>query len=221
MGVILIRWYMPAKLPDNFKSLVIQEWLKGTQRDKIAGDNGISAGAITNIVDDWRLALGFSAADELRELAVTLRKIGITPAQCAIGFRVAMMMNRLGVIENGFESFMNDVYNRSNNLGLTPESIASYLTNLIEFSKNIPFSEISEFIKQKTEEKKELEQEIERLNDEIKILKEEKSISGARRISALHEENMTIAELKSYSDLKKNFGGTSYLSMMIFQNLLK
>ena len=28
---------MPAKLPDNFKSLVIQEWLNGTQRDKIAG----------------------------------------------------------------------------------------------------------------------------------------------------------------------------------------
>jgi hypothetical protein len=71
---------MPAKLPDNFKSLVIQEWLKRTQRDKIAGDNGISARAVTNIVDDWRLALGFSAADELRELAVTLRKIGITPS---------------------------------------------------------------------------------------------------------------------------------------------
>ena len=70
---------MPAKLPDNFKSLVIQGWLNGTQRDKIAGDNGLSAGAVTNIVDEWRLALGFSATTELRELAVTLKKIGITP----------------------------------------------------------------------------------------------------------------------------------------------
>ena len=26
---------MPSKLPDNFKSLVIQEWLSGTQRDRI------------------------------------------------------------------------------------------------------------------------------------------------------------------------------------------
>ena len=50
------------------------------------------------------------------------------------------MMNRLGVIENSFESFMNDVFNRSNNLGLTPKSIASYLTNLIEFSKTVQFS---------------------------------------------------------------------------------
>ena len=91
---------MPAKLPDNFKSLVIQGWLNGTQRDKIARDNGLSAGAVTNIVDEWRLALGFSPGKpELRELAVTLKKIGITPAQCAGGFRVAMMMNRLGVIK--------------------------------------------------------------------------------------------------------------------------
>jgi hypothetical protein len=70
-----------------------------------------------------------------RELAVTLKKIGITPAQCALGFRAAMTMNRLGVKEDDFESFMSDVYNRSKNLGLTSESIASYLANLIQFSK--------------------------------------------------------------------------------------
>ena len=64
---------------------------------------------------------------------------------------------------------MIDVYKRSNNLELMPESIASYLTNLIEFSKTVPFSQISEFIQQKVEEKKELEQEIQRLNDQIKI----------------------------------------------------
>jgi hypothetical protein len=80
------------------------------------------------------------------------------------------------------------------------------LTDLIEFSKNIAFSEILEFIREKTEEKKELEQEIERLNDQIKKLNEEKSISEARRSSALHEENMTTTELKSYSDLNKELG---------------
>jgi len=35
-------------------------------RDKIAVDNGLSAGAVTNTVNEWRLALGFSAADGLR-----------------------------------------------------------------------------------------------------------------------------------------------------------
>jgi hypothetical protein len=95
-------------------------------------------------------------ADELRDLAVTLNKIGITPAQCAVGFRVAMMMNRLGIKEDSFESFMSDIYNRCKNLGLTPENIASYLTNLLEFSKTVPYSKIPDYIELKTQEKKEI-----------------------------------------------------------------
>jgi cell division protein FtsB len=198
---------MPSKLPDNLKSLVIQDWLSGKQRDKIAGDNGLSAGAVTNMVNEWRQALGFSTADGLRELAVTLKKIGITPAQCALGFRAAMTMNRLGVKEDDFESFMSDVYHRSKNLGLTPESIACYLTNLIEFSKTVPFSQISEFIQQKADEKIKLEEETQKLKDQIKILKDEKSTSELRRTSALYEENITTVQLKSYSELKEALGG--------------
>jgi hypothetical protein len=67
---------------------------------------------VTNIVNEWRQALGLSAADELRELADSLKKIGISAAQCADGFRAAMIMNSLGVTEDSFESFMSDIYKR-------------------------------------------------------------------------------------------------------------
>ena len=90
---------MPAKLPDSVKSLVIQQWLQGIPRNDIASENGLSAGAVTNIVNEWRRALGFAAADELRELAVTMKKVGITAAQCALGFRAAMILNKIGVKE--------------------------------------------------------------------------------------------------------------------------
>ena len=79
---------MPAKLPDAFKSLVIQQWLQGIPRNDIAVENGLSSGAVTNIVNEWRRALGFAMADTLRELSVTMQKVGITAAQCALGFRV-------------------------------------------------------------------------------------------------------------------------------------
>jgi hypothetical protein len=90
---------MPSRLSDNDKSLVIQEWLNGEQRDKIAGDNGLGAGSVTNIVNEWRAALGSPTADALRDLAVTLRRVGITAAQCALGFRIATLMLRIGVKE--------------------------------------------------------------------------------------------------------------------------
>jgi len=197
---------MPTKLPDNIKSLVIQQWLKGEQRDKIAANNGLSAGAVTNIVNNWRQGLGFAAADELRDLAVTLNKIGITPAQCAVGFRVAMIMNRLGVKEDSFESFMLDVYNRCKSLGLTPENIASYLTDLLEFSNNIPISKIPPYIDQKIQEKKKLEEEIDRLKKQKEELEAQKSAAEDLRDAALQNEKATTAKLKWYIDLKEELG---------------
>lgn len=71
---------------------MIQQWLEGKSRDVIAAENGLSAGAVTNLVNEWRQALGrLAAADELRDLAIILKKIGIIPAKCALGFRVAVI----------------------------------------------------------------------------------------------------------------------------------
>jgi hypothetical protein len=117
---------VPSKVPDIVKSQVIKQCLSGDQRDKIAYDNGLSGGTVTNIVNEWRRELGFLSADHLRDLAVTLKKIGLSPVQCAIGFKVATLMNRLGVNEDMFESFMSEVYDRCKNLGLMPENIALF-----------------------------------------------------------------------------------------------
>jgi hypothetical protein len=70
---------MASKLPDHTRSLVIQQWLEGVQRDMIAVNNALSAGAVTNIVNDFRRGLGSGVTDDL-DLGVTFRKVGITPA---------------------------------------------------------------------------------------------------------------------------------------------
>ena len=203
---------MSSKLPDHTKSLVIQQWLQGVQRDLIAANNGVSAGAVTNVVNEWRRGLGSAIIDDLRELGVTFRKVGITPAQCALGFRIAMMIAKLGVKkEDDLELFILHVYNNCIDLGISPDNVASHIKDLLEFSKNtnnnaVPLSQISDFIQQKTNEKKKLEQEIQTLKDEIKTLNEEKLDSEHRRASALQNENMTAVELKSYSDLKEELG---------------
>jgi polyhydroxyalkanoate synthesis regulator phasin len=182
---------------------VIQQWLQGVSRDKIAAENSLSSGTVTNIVDEWRSALGFSVAESLRELAVTLKKVGISPAQCAVGFRVAMIMLKVGVKEDSFESFIVDVYNRCNNLGLSPENISLYIEELLEFSKTVPFSQIPDYITKQADEKRKSENQIERLRNEIETLEEQKSDREALRDIALQDQEMTSSELKWYSDLKE------------------
>src|SRR5262249_21939804 len=197
---------MPSRLPDNYKSLVIQAWLNGEQRDKIAVDNGLSAGSVTNIVNEWRAALGFPTADSLRELAVTLRRVGITAAQCALGFRIATLMLKIGVKEDSFESFISDVYNRCKDIGLSPRDIAFHLTDLIEFSKSVPLSKIHDYVKEKTNEKGKLEEKIKDLKVLIENFQEEASDALSRRDKALQDEEMASSELKLYTNLREELG---------------
>ena len=195
---------MIATLPNAMKSLVIQQWLRGIQRDVIALDSGLGAGTVTNTVKEWRRGLGVPTADEFRELATSFRKLGITPAQCALGFRVAMIMKRLGVKEDEFESFILDGYNRCIDLGVSPENIASHLRDLMEFSQSniMPLSKISDYIEQKAEEKKKFEQEKQKLDDQIETLKKEKTVSEGLRNAALDIERMTADDLKWYSGIR-------------------
>jgi hypothetical protein len=194
---------MPARLPDNIKSLVIQQWLEGKPRNDIAADNGLSDGAVTNIVNEWKHNLGFSLADDLRELAVTMKRIGVTASQCALGSRVAMIMLNMGIKEDDFESYILDIYNHCKNLGLPPENIASHLKDLLDFSTtNIPFSQLPNYIKQNADEKEKLEKEVKKLKAQKEILNLQKSYSESVRDQALQDERMTATELKWHSDIK-------------------
>jgi polyhydroxyalkanoate synthesis regulator phasin len=173
----------------------------------------LSAGSVTNIVNEWRKGLGAVVIDDLRELGVTFRNVGITPSQCALGFRTAMLISKLGVKEEQIDSFISDLV-RFIDLGLSSENIAFYINDLLEFSRTnndnidnrnaiIPLGQISEFVQQKANEKMKLEEEIQTLKNQIKILNEEKSNSEQRRNYALHQEHTTGAELKSFCDLKR------------------
>src|SRR5919198_4200881 len=203
---------MPAKLPDSIKSLVIQQWLQGIPRNNIGAENGLSAGAVTNIVNEWGIGLGLALADELRELAVTMKKVGITAAQCALGFRAAMILNKIGVKEDDMEYFISDIYNRCKNIGLSAENITVYLQDLFEFSRTtggtsiLPISKIEDYLREKTEQKIQLEQQIQNLRQQIKELDYQRSTAKQLRDEALQQQEKTTSDIQWYSDLKAQLG---------------
>ena len=87
---------MPVYIPSDIRLGVIYEWLRGILEIKLPIYN-ISTGAATNIVNEWRNNIGAYIAENLRELSVSLKKANITPVQCSTGFRVAKIMERLGI----------------------------------------------------------------------------------------------------------------------------
>lgn len=194
---------MTEKISDEIKSLVIQKWLQGMSRDEIAASIGISTGAASNVIKEWKQAIGYGNAEAFRELALALNRFGINAFQCAVGFRVALVMTKIGVQEDDFEPFMADIYIRCRNQGITPENIASYLTDLLEFSKTTPFSKISTYIQVRKSEKADLEQELERLGNHMHAAYHQVSEIEDNLKIALEKERVTLDQLKWYSGLKQ------------------
>jgi hypothetical protein len=199
---MLIIADLPTRHPDSIKSTVIQQWLEGKPRDLISADTGLSTGAATNIIDEWRQNLGIPLANDLRELAITLKKIGISANQCALGFRIAMILIKCGVGDNEFLSFISQIYDNCKKLDLSPEKIIAHLKDLPQFSENMSLSKISEYIEQKANEKRGLEKDIENMRTQIQTLEQEKSYSEELRDNAVQNEKMTTADLHWYSNLK-------------------
>jgi hypothetical protein len=45
---------MPAAIHQQIKKQVINQWLSGDSRDRIAADNHIGAGTVSNIINEWK-----------------------------------------------------------------------------------------------------------------------------------------------------------------------
>jgi hypothetical protein len=68
---------MPAAIDVQVKKQVINQWLSGDSRARIAVDNGIGAGTVSNIINEWKKGVEDSDYESVRELTVPLKKQGI------------------------------------------------------------------------------------------------------------------------------------------------
>ena len=214
---------MPVYIPSDIRLGVIYEWLRGSSRDKIAAIYNISTGGVTNIVNEWRNNIGAYIAEDLRELSISLKKANITPVQCSTGFRVAKIMERLGITEEQFESFMSDVYNRCQKLELGPDQIGKYLMETINISKIVFPSQIPNYINTKKTEIEELQKQIESRQETISKLNNEVSILEENQKSLIENNSISLDAIKWHRDIKKELTnmGIPFDEMYAFINCLR
>src|SRR5262249_17803439 len=124
--------------------------------------------------------------------------------QCALGLRAASIIQKIGVNENSLETFITQVYNRCKDLGVSPENISSHMEDLLDFSRGavVRLPNMADYIEEKTNQKKKLEEEIGKLKSQKEILMEEKRDVESSRDTTLQQARMTTSELNWYHDLK-------------------
>jgi hypothetical protein len=69
---------MPAAIDPVIKKQVVNQWLSGDSGDRIAADNNIGTGTVSNIIDEYKKGVQESDYESIRELSVFCKKQGMT-----------------------------------------------------------------------------------------------------------------------------------------------
>src|SRR5215469_10971452 len=91
---------MPPAIDPIIKQRVIAQYLQGVSRDKIAADNGIGTGTVSNILDEWKNRVQDSDYESIRELSVFCKKQGMTLNALASCIRINNYIQGLGTDAN-------------------------------------------------------------------------------------------------------------------------
>jgi hypothetical protein len=149
---------MPAPIDEIIKRRVVQQWLSGEARDKIAINNNIGSGTVSSIVNNFKIGLDNLDFASFRELMLEAKREGLTPSDLASHVRLYNYLVKSGAAEEEVESFITNV-----NSGYIPLGKAIELVNQIyEISKSesVPPDQLLDYVKEKLEEKQKIEEEI-------------------------------------------------------------
>ena len=165
---------MPRIISLDEKLAVIDDWLNGERRNQIAINRNLGSGTVYNIIQEWRLGNGIEKADKLRDLALKLNKTGLTVNDCAKGLRTLMIFKKYGIKEDDDQeqliNFLHEIYTKCQEVEFKPQQVFEYISDILKFSSDIAISQIPQYIKKKIEQKKVLENVVQKLFKKINEL---------------------------------------------------
>jgi hypothetical protein len=92
---------MPGAIDTQTKKQVIKQWLSGDSRDRIAVDNDIGAGTVSNIINEWKKGFEDSDFESIRELAVFSKKQGLNLIEQTLGRKNRAVMASIKLQSHG------------------------------------------------------------------------------------------------------------------------
>ena len=181
---------MPVAIDESIKRKVIQQWITGESRDKIAEDNNIGAGTVSSIIANYKVGLGTLDFDSIRQLALEIRKQQLNWSDLASHFRLYnYLINKSGAAdEYKIESFIANISSSE----APPERAVELVNELFNISKSesIPLDQVPGYVREKLQEKQKIEEEIKQAG----ALLQSKNVS----IEAINEHIQLNEELSKH-----------------------
>jgi hypothetical protein len=122
---------------------IIHNHLMGFSRDEIAKNTNVATGSVSNKINEWKKRTAIPDIDEIRHITTLIRKSNLDVRQCVKGFRIFQLLKKFNIIEenndvdsdlNSLSFFVNEIYSRCKEYGLSPNTITFWLIDLLDFT---------------------------------------------------------------------------------------
>ena len=127
---------------------MIRQWLDGLPRQKIARDNQIGTGTVSEIIKESKDKDCEAQIDVLGETAVMLRRQGLNINFFARSIRLKLMLDEIGLNDEQLEDFVVHLSVHCFKRGLTPDAFMNVVSNISFLSDNlaIPVEQLPRYI---------------------------------------------------------------------------
>lgn len=169
-------------LPDDKKKEIITKWLTGESRERIATTVGLTASAITGVINEWKRDLGAAIADAYRGADEHVVGHGANPVDIIRAFKLMLMLKNFGVKAESVDDFITRFAKVVLSTGVTPEGLANILKQVMKLADldGVEIYQIPAQVEALMGQKRQLETEVEKLNEQKASIQREMPESQPR-----------------------------------------
>ena len=151
---------MSNPIPHKTKVQVLHQWIQGIPRDKIAENNDIGRGTVTNIIKQFKTNV--PDIDLMRQTALQIKKEDLGIFSFAASIRLRRLLEDLEITENQIESFLEEIIFYCFKQKIIPKDFVLKINEVSDLAMDLqtPIHKLPSFVNQLSSHKGKLEREI-------------------------------------------------------------
>jgi len=173
-------------IPRQIKVKVLYQWIQGISHDKIAENNDIGRGTVSNIIEQFKTTI--PDIDLIRETVLQIKKENIAIFSFAASIRLRRLLEDLEITEDKIESLLEEINIYCFKQEITPKDFVLKINEVSDLAMDLqtPIHKLPSFVNQLSSQKGKLEREMANKKQEY------------NQVARLHEKY--VDELKEFRE---------------------
>jgi hypothetical protein len=190
-------------IPHKIKVQVLYQWIQGISRDKIAENNDIGRGTVTNIIEQFKTNV--PDIDLMRQTALQIKKEGLEIFSFAASIRLRRLLEQLQITEDQIESFLEELEIYCFKQQIIPKDFVLKIKDVSDLAMDLqtPIHKIPSFVNQLSVQKNSIERQIAIKKEQYQIIIKECKTAAIELIE-FREKRHLLPKLNHLQQLLDN-----------------